>query len=64
MRKTQNIKNPIHDDIYKIDMNIDPGAVIKNALCYVEKMMGIFPNVPKLKYNNEEEDGQEKKKNN
>ena len=41
---------PIHDDIYTIDLdNIDPGAVIQNAMCHVEKMMGIYPNVPKLK---------------
>ena len=42
-------KNPIHDDIYKIDLDkIDPGAVIQNAICHVEKYMGIYPNVPKL----------------
>ena len=41
--------NPIHDDMYKINLeNIDPGAVIQNALCHIEKMMGIYPNVPGL----------------
>lgn len=41
---------PIHDDIYTIDLpDLDPGAVIQNALCHVEKMMGIYPNVPELK---------------
>lgn len=40
---------PIHDDIYTITLpDLDPGAVIKNALCHVEKMMGIYPNIPKL----------------
>lgn len=41
-------ENPIHDDIYNVDLNkIDPGALIKCTLCEVEKMMGIFPNIPK-----------------
>ena len=43
------IEKCIHDDIYKIDMDIDPGAVIQNALVEAEKMMGIYPNIPKLK---------------
>ena len=42
------IKNQIHDDIYKIDLGkIGPGAVIQNALCHVEKMMNIYPNIRK-----------------
>jgi hypothetical protein len=42
-------ENPCLDDIYQIDLaKIDPGAVIQCAMCEVEKMMGIFPNVPKL----------------
>ena len=41
---------PIHDDIYTIDLSeIDPGAMIRNAACHIEKMMGIYPNVPGLK---------------
>lgn len=42
---------PLHDDIYSIpDLNeLDPGAIIQNAMCNVEKMMGIYPNVPGLK---------------
>lgn len=37
---------PIHDDLYNIDLNeIDPGAVIQNAVCWVERYMGIFPNL-------------------
>jgi hypothetical protein len=43
-------ERPIRDDIYTIDLpDIDPGAVIQNALCHIEKMMGIYPNVPGLK---------------
>lgn len=46
-----NTDNPIHDDIYKIDLDkIDPGAAIKNAMCWIEKYMGIYPNVPKLQF--------------
>jgi hypothetical protein len=45
-------ENLIHDDIYQIDLSkIDPGAVIQCTLCEVEKMMGIYPNVPKLTWN-------------
>ena len=41
---------PVHDDIYNIDLHcIDSGAVIQTALCYVEKTMGIYPNIPELK---------------
>ncbi len=41
--------NPVPNDIYKINLNdIDPGAVIQNTVCNIEKMMGIFPNLPKL----------------
>lgn len=47
-------KLPIHDDIYSIDLsNIDPGAVIQNAMCNVEKMMGIYPNIKKLKFSDD-----------
>ena len=35
-----------YQDIYKIDLSeIDPGAVIKNTICFIEYYMGIFPNV-------------------
>jgi hypothetical protein len=37
-----------YNDIYKVRMAIDPGAVHQNMMCEVEKMMGIYPNVPKL----------------
>ena len=41
---------PIRDDLYSIpDLNeLDPGAVVQNVTCQIEKMMGIFPNVPDL----------------
>ncbi len=50
-------ENPIHDDLYSIpDLNeLSPGAVIQNAMCNVEKMMGIFPNVPKLEVDDEQQ---------
>lgn len=38
-------ENPIHDDLYLLDCQFSPGAVIRNAMCEVEKMMGIYPNV-------------------
>lgn len=42
------IDSPIHDDIYKIDLDkIDPGAVIQNAMCHIEKYMEIYPNITK-----------------
>lgn len=35
-------------DVYKINLgNIDPLAIANNFTCQVEKMMGIFPNIPK-----------------
>ena len=34
-----------YQDVYKIKMDIDPLAVVQNALCFVEYYMGIFPNV-------------------
>jgi hypothetical protein len=39
------------EDVYKIDWEqIDPIAVAQNMSVEVEKLMGIYPNVPKLKY--------------
>ncbi len=41
-------KHPLHDDIFKINMTeLSPGAVIQSTVCNIEKMMGIFPNIPK-----------------
>jgi len=41
---------PIRDDLYSIeDMNeLDPGAVVQNTTCNIERMMGIYPNIPGL----------------
>jgi hypothetical protein len=36
-------------DLYSIDLNqLDPGAIGQNLGCEIERMMGIFPNVPEL----------------
>jgi hypothetical protein len=38
-------------DVYKINWNdIDPLAISRNLSCEIEKMMGIFPNIPNIKY--------------
>ena len=37
---------PIWDDVYKIDEDLDPQAVVQCTMCWVEKYMGIFPNIP------------------
>ena len=38
---------PIWDDVYKCDFShTDPIAIIKNATCWMEKYMGIYPNIP------------------
>ena len=38
------------NDIYKLDLDkIDPIAWSQNMMCRIEKLMGIFPNVPKPK---------------
>lgn len=37
-----------YQDIYKVNLSkVDPGAVINNLSCEIEKMMGIFPNIKK-----------------
>jgi len=36
-----------YNELYKIEGDLDPMAVIQNATCEIEKMMGIFPNIPK-----------------
>jgi hypothetical protein len=38
-----------YEDVYKIPTNIDPQAVIQNTMCFIEKYMGIFPNVKPFK---------------
>ncbi|KKL81394.1 hypothetical protein LCGC14_1995240 [marine sediment metagenome] len=38
-----------YNDLYKLDLSeMDPLALVQNTMCRVEKMMGIYPNVPKL----------------
>ena len=36
-----------HQDVYKIVGDLDPLAVAQNLTCRIEKMMGIYPNIPK-----------------
>jgi hypothetical protein len=39
------------NDLYKLDLNqLDPMAIFQNLSCEVERIMGIFPNVPKLEW--------------
>ena len=36
-------------DLYKLNwQDFDPGAIGQNLTCEIERMMGIFPNVPKI----------------
>lgn len=36
------------NDIYGLVGTVDPMAVVQNLCCEVERIMGIFPNVPRL----------------
>jgi hypothetical protein len=37
------------NDLYELDWNqLDPVAICQNLTCEVERIMGIYPNVPKL----------------
>lgn len=38
-------ENPTRNDIYTVPEPPSPGAAIQCAMCNVEKMMGIFPNI-------------------
>jgi len=52
-------ENPVYNDVYGVDCDFDPIAVVQNAMCQAEKMMGIFPNVPPLEVTEEDPtDGQ------
>lgn len=44
----------MYKDVYAIG-DIDPIAAVQNAACNIEKMMGIFPNVPMISNRFEEE---------
>lgn len=35
-------------DVYRLVGSVDPIAVSQNLCCEIEKIMGIYPNVPKL----------------
>jgi hypothetical protein len=41
------------NDLYGLIGDIDPIAIAQNLTCEVEKIMGIFPNVPKLQVRGE-----------
>ena len=51
-------ENPIWDDVYSIEEDLDYIAVAQCALCNIEKMMGIYPNVPELEISEECEDNE------
>lgn len=37
------------DNVYELPWDhMDPIACVQNAMCMVEKMMGIFPNIPRV----------------
>jgi hypothetical protein len=57
--KYASLNNWRHDDIYKIECDFDPGAVIQCVLCFVEDMMGIFPNVEHISYDEILKDSEE-----
>lgn len=38
------------DDLFQMKGSVDPLAVCQNLCCEIERVMGIFPNVPKLTY--------------
>jgi hypothetical protein len=40
--------NWTYGDLYEIPDGSDPVAVIQNVVCFIEHMMGIYPNVPEL----------------
>lgn len=50
-------ENPVENDVYCKEMDdIDPLAAINNMSCHIEKMMGIYPNVPKVSGDEDEEE--------
>jgi len=47
----------LHENLYDVNLeHIDPGAWWQNMACQIERMMGIYPNVPRLRAP-EDEDG-------
>ena len=49
------------DDIYKLKGDADMMAVFQNFACEVEKLMGIYPNVPKLVFKASDDIGESPK---
>lgn len=47
------------NDVYTLKGGIDPIAVVQNLTCEVEKLMGIFPNVPGLRYDSNNQDSKD-----
>lgn len=49
------------NDVYTLKGGIDPIAVVQNLTCEVERIMGIYPNIPKALYeqDNDPEDTKE-----
>ncbi|MBW2636827.1 MAG: hypothetical protein JRC86_04785 [Deltaproteobacteria bacterium] len=45
--------NLCEGDLYGLDCNIDPIAICQNMCCEIEKLMGIYPNVPMLESEDE-----------
>jgi hypothetical protein len=43
-----------YQDVYK-DCSVDPIAVKQNMACHIERMMGVFPNVPTCKQESSDE---------
>jgi len=42
-------ENPVENDVYSVDWDdIDYMAVVSNALCRIEKLMGNYPNIPNV----------------
>ena len=39
-------EDPTYGDMYKVEEAPSPFALVQNTMCNVEKMMGIFPNIP------------------
>lgn len=45
------------DDIYRLVGGVDPIAVVQNLSCEIEKVMGIYPNVPEMAFKPAPTDG-------
>jgi len=41
-------------DIYEMKGDVDPIAVVQNLCCEIEKLMGIYPNVPRISVSTEQ----------